>query len=255
MQQAVSLCSQIRGFQRIGIPTAGTSLLSFQVSSHHQQDIGLMLDQQGIAVRTGHHCAMPLMERLGLPGTIRASFSCYNTPDEVERFASALEQICTGDSFALTTPTPAADVFANNPFGTDIGSAEILKLILPLRGWNDRYREIMQLGKQLPSMTSAMRSDDNLIKGCESSAWLCWQQDTQQRLWFSADADARVIRGLIALILAALNGKQPQQILAFDIEDYFEQLQLMRHLSPSRGNGLKAIVERIKAIAEQQLQA
>ena len=96
-----------------------------------------------------------------------------------------------------------------------------------------------------------MRTEENLIKGCESNAWLDWKSDAQQRLWFAADSDARVIRGLIALVFAALNGKQPQQILNFDMQQYFEQLQLIRHLSPSRGNGLKAIVDRIRAVAKQ----
>jgi sulfur transfer protein SufE len=59
------------------------------------------------------------------------------------------------------------------------------------------------------------------------------------------DSDARVIRGLIALLLAAFNGKRADDILAFDLSGYFERLQLMQHLSPSRGNGLKAIVEAI----------
>ncbi len=257
MNHALSLCSQIKGFQRIGAPTACTSLLSFQLSSHHQQDIGLMLDQQGIAVRTGHHCAMPLMERLGLPGTIRASFSFYNTLEEIERFAAALQQISDGDSFSQASfsqaaITPDSDIFTRNPFGTQINSEQIVQQLAPLHGWNDRYREIMQLGKQLPSMTSAMRTADNLINGCESNAWLSWHCDSEQRLWFAADSDARVIRGLIALVLAALNGKPPAQILSFDIRQYFDQLQLIRHLSPSRGNGLKAIVERIRQIAHQQ---
>lgn len=254
MSKALELCSAIPGFTRIGSPTACASILSFQLSSHHQQDVGLMLDQQGIALRTGHHCAMPLMERLGLPGTIRASFCFYNTLEEVERFAQALDQISQMRSFAVAEMVSEQSIFDSSPFGREINDSDIISQLTPLKHWNDRYREIMQLGKQLPAFTSAMKTDEHRINGCESDAWLQVRQDTDGVLWFAADADARIIRGLIALVLAALNGRQPEQILVFDIEHYFEQLQLTRHLSPSRGNGLKAIIDAVREQAGKSVQ-
>lgn len=250
MQKAIAMCSDIPGFQRVGQPTAGTAILSFQLTSHHQQDVGLLLDQQGIAVRTGHHCAMPLMERLGLPGTVRASFSFYNSEQEVERLVSALQEISQGGSFSLAQPVSATDIFSQSPFGREIDAGQLLQKLTALPQWNDRYREIMQLGKLLPGMTSAMKNPGNLVQGCESDAWLACRKDEDGRLWFAADSEARIIRGLIALALAAVNGKTASEICAFDLQDYFGQLQLSRHLSPSRGNGLKAIVEGIKGYAE-----
>ncbi|MDO6562277.1 SufS family cysteine desulfurase [Amphritea sp. 1_MG-2023] len=253
LQKAIELCSTIPGFTRIGNPTACTSILSFQLNSHHQQDVGLMLDQQGIALRTGHHCAMPLMDRLGLPGTIRASFAFYNSIEDVQRFAKALSLIARGGSFTTTESATCQAVFDSSPFGREINAQDILAKLTPLKNWNDRYREIMLLGKRLPSFTSTMKADDLRINGCESNAWLTTTQDEQGALWFAADADARIIRGLIALTLAAYNGRQPEQILTFDIEDYFNQLQLTRHLSPSRGNGLKAIIDAVKQRASTAL--
>lgn len=76
-------------------------------------------------------------------------------------------------------------------------------------------------------------------------------QQRDGRWYFCADSDARIVRGLIALVMAAFDGKSAEQILAFDIDDYFAKLGLIAHLSPSRGNGLKAIVEQMK----QQVQA
>ncbi|RTE66523.1 SufS family cysteine desulfurase [Amphritea opalescens] len=253
MSKAIELCSAIPGFTRIGQPTAGASILSFQLTSHHQQDVGLMLDQQGIAVRTGHHCAMPLMETLGLPGTIRASFAFYNSIEDVERFAAALSVIAQGGSFSAADTVPSQSVFDSSPFGREIKDRDILTQLTPLKNWNDRYRQIMLLGKRLPSFTAAMKADTQRINGCESDAWLVAKGDDNGALWFAADSDARVIRGLIALVLAALNGRQPQQILDFDMDGYFEQLQLSRHLSPSRGNGLKAIIETVRKSASEAL--
>jgi cysteine desulfurase/selenocysteine lyase len=81
--------------RRIGTARARASVVSFLVDGAHPSDVGMLLDQQGVAVRTGHHCTMPLMDRYGIPGTVRASFSVYNTEEEVDRFVTALEKVRT----------------------------------------------------------------------------------------------------------------------------------------------------------------
>ncbi|MEF1217577.1 SufE family protein, partial [Photobacterium damselae] len=85
--------------------------------------------------------------------------------------------------------------------------------------------------------------------GCESQVWL-HHEVRDHHFYFIADSDARIVRGLIALVLAAFNGKTAVQIQQFDIDAYFDQLGLINHLSPSRGNGLKAIVEEIKDLTK-----
>ena len=89
---AVSRLKQLPGVKIVGEPAERLSVISFLVDSGHPHDFGTLLDQQGIAVRTGHHCAMPLMERLGIVGTIRASFSLYNSPQDVERLVAGVEK-------------------------------------------------------------------------------------------------------------------------------------------------------------------
>ncbi len=79
----------------VGEPEERVGAISFVVEGSHPHDIGTLLDQQGVAVRTGHHCAMPLMERLGVPGTVRASFSLYNSEEDVDQFVSALRKSLT----------------------------------------------------------------------------------------------------------------------------------------------------------------
>ncbi|HAS6152042.1 TPA: cysteine desulfurase sulfur acceptor subunit CsdE [Vibrio vulnificus] len=135
-----------------------------------------------------------------------------------------------------------------SPFGNEITSEDIVATMKQFKGWEDRYRQVIQWGKKLPVMPDALKSEQVMVAGCESQVWLVLEQD--DGMWtFCADSDARIVRGLIALVLAAYNGKTAEQIQAFDIEAYFEQLGLIAHLSPSRGNGLKAIVEQIKNIA------
>mgnify|MGYP000106078835 FL=1 len=107
----------------------------------------------------------------------------------------------------------------------------------------------MLLGKVLPRMSKELRSDETLIAGCESAAWLVISESSSKIFSFSADSDAKIIRGLLVIVLAAFNHKTAQEILDFDIDNYFTRLGLIQHLSPSRGNGLLSIVNKIRQAA------
>ena len=93
LQYATSLVSQLPDIRLFGTAPHKTSVLSFLLGSAHPYDVGTLLDQLGIAVRTGHHCTQPIMDRYGIPGTVRASFAIYNTFDEVDRLVAALQRI------------------------------------------------------------------------------------------------------------------------------------------------------------------
>lgn len=266
--------TSINGIRLIGQAEHKAPVVSFVSSHHHNQDIGLMLDQQGIAVRTGHHCAMPLMESLNLNGTVRASFAIYNSVDEVKAFVDAVEKLhhtplhdvivdmksemkdgmaCAPENTQSVNETLSGEVmdlpeiFRQTPDFTAI--AERLN---DLSGWQERYRQIMLLGKELPVLSGEWKSDEARLHGCESSVWLHYHYDDEtMRLYFIADSDARVIRGLIAVVLAVFSGKTPEEVEGENIEQWFRELDLFNHLSPSRGNGLKAIVKEIQAIAHR----
>ncbi|MEI8657201.1 cysteine desulfurase sulfur acceptor subunit CsdE [Vibrio sp. Hal054] len=138
--------------------------------------------------------------------------------------------------------------FPTSPFGTEITSEDIVQTMQQFKGWEDRYRQVIQWGKKLPVMPEELKSEQVTVSGCESLVWLVSQQE--EGIWhFCADSDARIVRGLIALVMAAFEGKTSQQIQDFDVDGYFEQLGLITHLSPSRGNGLKAIIDKVKEIA------
>ena len=92
LKYATSQLEQVPGCRIIGRAKEKTSVISFIVDKLHPQDIGILLDNQGIAVRTGHHCAQPLMNRFGIPGTVRASFAMYNTKEEVDTLIAGLHK-------------------------------------------------------------------------------------------------------------------------------------------------------------------
>ncbi len=93
--KTLSQLRQIPGFRLIGEPAERSAVISFLIDGAHPQDVGTLLDQQGVAVRTGHHCAMPLMQALGIPGTVRASFSLYNNAEDADRLIKAVDKATT----------------------------------------------------------------------------------------------------------------------------------------------------------------
>ena len=95
IDQALSGLKQVTGVRIIGEPTQRSAVISFLMEQGHPNDVGTLLDQQGVAVRTGHHCNMPLMQRLGIAGTVRASFSLYNNEEDVVRLLEAVDKATT----------------------------------------------------------------------------------------------------------------------------------------------------------------
>lgn len=136
--------------------------------------------------------------------------------------------------------------------GSQISSDDIIETLSFFDDWEERYKYIIDLGRELPPLDDAQRTDEHLVRGCQSQVWLV-SQLRDDRLFFDADSDAFIVKGLLAVVLAAYNGKRPADIRDFDIEQYFEQLNLIKHLSVTRGNGLRAMVQRIQATATAAL--
>ena len=114
--------------------------------------------------------------------------------------------------------------------------------------WEDKYKFIIDLGKDLTPLTDADKTDVNLIRGCQSQVWLTHQM-VDGKLQFQLDSDAHIVRGLSAVVLIASNNQSVEQITALDLDGLFNELDLLAHLSVTRGNGLRSMIEKIKHIA------
>ena len=132
------------------------------------------------------------------------------------------------------------------PIGLEPDAEAIRRQFAAASGWENQYRLIIQLGKLLPALPAEWQTEENLLKGCESQAWLRGEKSEDGCWHFACDSDARIVRGLIVIVLAALNHQTAVAIQAFDMDGYFAELGLEKHLSPSRGNGLRAIVLAIR---------
>ncbi|MEI6895196.1 MAG: SufS family cysteine desulfurase [Colwellia sp.] len=240
--QALDQIEQLK-FVVKGQPDIG--VIAFTLAGHHNHDVAMTLDSYGIAIRSGHHCAMPLIAFLQINGCLRVSLAAYNNIEEIDYFITCLHKLLKKQDHQSLRQ--AHDNTAKSSSVSPMN--DITAIFSKIKGWDSRHRAIMLLGKQLPRMDKSHRNNNTLIAGCESLAWLQREQRNTDYCFFTADSDAKIIRGLLVIVLAAFNGKTAQQIQYVNINDYFETLGLMHHLSPSRSNGLLAIVDKIKLLA------
>ena len=135
--------------------------------------------------------------------------------------------------------------------------SEIIDNFSVLDDWDDCYRYLIELGRELPPLAEAAHNDANKVQGCASQVWL----DTDVRpngaggpvLMFAGDSDAHIVRGLVALVLALYSGRGAAEIIETDAQPLFAELGLAQHLTPQRANGLRSMVERIKTEARRAM--
>ena len=128
-------------------------------------------------------------------------------------------------------------------------AAEMIEDFSFLDGWEERYTHVIDLGRAMEPLPEALQVDANKVQGCASQVWLVSERDNNGRLVFRGDSDAHIVRGLVAIATSAFSGLTDTEIRALDFERLFAELGLSEHLSSQRANGLRAMVERIKATA------
>lgn len=245
-QQLLETLSAIPQVKLWGDTVNSICVQSFTVKGVSHYDLAVLLDKRNIAVRVGHHCAMPLMHALGIDGTIRVSLAVYNNRSDIETFATALI-----DCISLLTEATQAQVNPSLSTNEQTISAPIAQSIKQAKSWDQTYRQLMLAGKGLDRLQDQFKTDASAVHGCESQVWIrCLIEDN--RLVLEGDSASKIVRGLLAVIFEALSGKTPNQVLTFNLADYLETLHLGKHLSQSRGNGLSAVVNTIFTFCQRQ---
>jgi cysteine desulfurase/selenocysteine lyase len=257
LDHATQRLGAIRGLRLIGTAREKGGVISFVIDEPPiaSLDIGMMLDAEGIAVRTGHHCCQPVMDRLGISSTARASLAMYNTKQEIDVLADALERIVSSESAKAPRPVaapggqlkfPAAAADSPQAAGRDL--IETFEL---LGDWEQRHQYLVDEGEKLMPMPPELKTDANRVRGCMSLVHLIARKrpGTADAIDFLADSDAAIVRGLIAVLQRVYNGQSAKAILEFDIEGLLKQLGLDGHLSMGRRNGLASMIQRIRSEA------
>ena len=124
---------------------------------------------------------------------------------------------------------------------------EIIEEFSVFDEWLDKYEYLIDLGKNLEAYPESEKTEDKLIKGCQSRVWLDWRLE-DGKLWFKADSDAIITKGIISLLINVYSGRTPKEIAADDF-GFINQIGLKENLSPTRSNGLVSMIDTIKAVA------
>ncbi|WP_454122386.1 cysteine desulfuration protein SufE [Kosakonia sp. Marseille-Q7440] len=115
--------------------------------------------------------------------------------------------------------------------------------------WEEKYLYIIELGQRLPALSPEAHNADNLIQGCQSQVWIVMERNAEGMIELTGDSDAAIVKGLIAIVFALYQQMTPQDIVAFDVRPWFEKLALTQHLTPSRSQGLEAMIRAIRTKA------
>ena len=134
---------------------------------------------------------------------------------------------------------------------------EIIENFTLLDQWDDRYRYVIELGRTLPPLPETAHNDENKVRGCASQVWLLTHVKPDgaagPTLTFDGDSDAHIVRGLIAIVIALYSGKTAREILDTNALDLFDRIGLREGLTPQRSNGLRSMIDRIRAEAKAAL--
>jgi cysteine desulfurase/selenocysteine lyase len=266
LEYATQRLQSIPGLRIIGTSPRKASVISFVLEDPPiaALDVATTLSREGIAIRTGHHCCMPLMTELHLPGTCRVSLAMYNTPSEIERLVEVLQELIDDrlrradeklERKEPHTPSSSSEslTFAQATAGTPQAAAE--DLVEEFLLFNDRESKtelLMELGQALPDNFDALKAISQPVPGCMSEVYLIGRPMPEQpdKFEFVADSNAEIVRGLIALLQALFSGQPASEILNFDIEGVFRKLGLDQFISTQRRSGLDGMIRRIRTLAQ-----
>ena len=136
----------------------------------------------------------------------------------------------------------------------DLSYDELVENFEILDDWEERYRYVIELGKALPPLDEARKTDATKVDGCGSRVWIdsrAVEGETGTKIEFEGDSDAHIVRGLIAILHTMLSGKPAREIVGTDVVAQLQRIDLAAHLSPQRSNGLGSMIERIKGVATE----
>lgn len=126
---------------------------------------------------------------------------------------------------------------------------KLLRNFARCANWEEKYLYIIELGQRLAPLNDEAHSPDNIIQGCQSQVWIVMQRNADGRIELQGDSDAAIVKGLIAIVFILYHQMTAQDIVAFDVRPWFEKMALTQHLTPSRSQGLEAMIRAIRTQA------
>jgi cysteine desulfurase/selenocysteine lyase len=227
-------------------------LHSFILNNHHLYDAAALLYQKNIALRVGHHCAMPLMNVLNIAGTMRVSIGCYTTEQDIQLFLQALDTTLAELDENADYRMPRKPKQQVNSHGDKV--LPIAFNIKQARGWDNQYRQLLLASKALNSLPVEMRTSEHAVFGCESELWIAYYSEQ-----LCAYSQSKIIRGILALLIekvtqltatsadSCVDEQDNVDAACFDYFAYLTALNLTPFFSVGRRDGIQNAISAIKA--------
>ncbi len=226
-------------FNNVGIITLANRHPSLSLG-----DVADWLDHSNIAVRTGHHCAQPLLQRMGEAELLRISLAAYNVYEDIDRLLESLLSMANNvvpDTTAVFDRSVSGDGAEPEIDKVDGFSINDLK---NCKHWQIRYKLLLNWGERL-TFKPELRNDEYRVQACESGAWLAVDV-LDGRLQLAIDSDSRLVKGLAMLLLVLLQNQPVEMLRTTAVEELFVELQFEKYLSASRSNGFYALLKAIR---------
>jgi cysteine desulfurase/selenocysteine lyase len=263
--------SQVPGLRILGKADRKASVVSFVLEnpSIAPMDVASSLATEGIAIRTGHHCCMPLMGHLQVSGTNRVSMAMYNTRGEIDRMTQVLLKLVASrskessqESGGNESDSAGGESGMKIAFGPSKASSvaeaadELAEEFLEFDDRESKTELLMEIGQAVPDGFEDLKRISTAVPGCMSEVYLVGRpkSDTPDCFEFAADSNAEVVRGLIGVLLHLYSGQRADDILAFDMEGFFRRIGLDQFVSTQRRSGLNGMIQRIRTLAEAILE-
>jgi cysteine desulfurase / selenocysteine lyase len=268
----------VPGLRLIGTAKHKGGVLSFVLEDPPVAalDIGTKLDLEGVAVRTGHHCCQPVMERFCIPATTRASLAFYNTRGDIDALVGGLQKIVAeakqtkgAAAAAASAPKAAAPASGNGDANTPAAAGvaypkaaaaspreaaeDLAETFEMLEERDEKNQYVLDIGQRLPHTFDLLKTVTTRVPGCMSEVYVVGRRApaSSDVLEFVADANADIVRGLIAILQRLYSGQRAADVLAFDVEAFFRRIGLDQFVTSQRRNGLAGMIQRIRGMAEQ----
>jgi cysteine desulfurase/selenocysteine lyase len=257
LEYATTRIGEVPGLRIVGTARQKAAVISFVMESPKvsSMDIGRELDLLGIAVRTGHHCCQPVMDRFGIGSTARVSFAFYNTRGEVDALVEGLKGIAADRSKKQVAGSKKGEGEVVYPDATGKTVEEAAGKIAEDFGFFESGEEkseyVMDLAKELPDLFDMLKKVTPRVQGCMSEVYLVGRKKpgSVDVFEFVADSDAEIVRGLIAVLQRIYSGQRAKDVAAFNVEGFFESIGLEQFITQQRRNGLAGMVARIREVA------
>lgn len=234
--------------RRLSQAAHSSPIVSFVVEGMSPLDVAVRLNGYGVAVRTGHHCCMPLMCALGVEGTVRASCSIYNGQADLDAFLNAMELIVKvqkpasgGQSAEQLKPATMED---RKPISGQI--KDLKEDLSVLDNAEDRYEMILEMGAKHPRRLESLRKVTPRVAGCMSDVRLVITQQESGEVVIESDSDSEFVRGLLGLVETVFSGRNRAELKAFAPSRLPDALGLVEFVSLGRRTGLEAVLRQIE---------